>query len=174
MMSMSWMLCSSRAPAPARATSPRQVDLYMPCSGMYWSSRNITLMTRPLAGSAIRVRNQQKAGEKRRTSPTWLTTPARRDDLGHGRGPGQIGGQGLLTEDGQPRAAAMSTRRACSEVQRADEDGVAAGQDLVLVVAHGGPGRGGEGLGPGPVGVVDAGPGHHVTGAQQRARGRWR
>ena len=30
-MSTSWMLCSSRAPDPARATSPRQVDLYMPC-----------------------------------------------------------------------------------------------------------------------------------------------
>ncbi len=117
MMSTSWMLCSSSAPAPARATSPRQVDLYMPCSGMYWSSWSMTLMTRPLVGSVINLRIQQKAGEKRSTSPTWFTTPASRTTSAIRTAPARSVARGFSQKMARPRAAAISTRRGCSDVQ---------------------------------------------------------
>ena len=55
-MSTSWIECSSSVPAPARSWSPRQVEAYMPWTGMYWSSRNTTDITRPASGSCTRWR----------------------------------------------------------------------------------------------------------------------
>ena len=45
-------------PACRRATSRRT----SPCTGMYWSSRKTTLITRPLSGSATRYRSRMNDG----------------------------------------------------------------------------------------------------------------
>ena len=74
-------------------------------------------MTRPLAGSAISCRNQQKAGEKRRTRPTWLTTPASRTTAAISVAPARSVAKGFSQKTASLRSAALATRRGCSEVQ---------------------------------------------------------
>jgi hypothetical protein len=83
---------------------------------MNWSSRNTTLITRPLAGSAARWRSRLNAGEWRSTSPTWLTTPARSTAAAMARAPGASVASGFSQNTARPRSTAASTSRGCSEV----------------------------------------------------------
>src|SRR2546423_922387 len=83
---------------------------------MNWSSRNTTLIGRPLAGSAAIALSMPKAGECRSTSPTWLTTPARSTESFMARADSRSIANGFSQKTGSPRAAAASTRRGCSAV----------------------------------------------------------
>ena len=84
---------------------------------MYWSSRNPTDITRPLAVSCTRSRTSAKAGERRSTRPTWLVTPASATVAAMARAPARSVASGFSQNTARPRAAAASTRRRCSDVQ---------------------------------------------------------
>ena len=127
---------------------------------MYWSSRNTTLIGRPLLGSAANAFSIPNAGEWRSTRPTWLTTPASLDRCGHLGGRRQVDRQRLLAEHGQPSLGRRRHQPGMLGRPGADVDGVARVEDLVLRAAHRGPCRQGELLGPLLVGVVHAGPRH--------------
>ena len=83
---------------------------------MYWSSRNTTLIGRPLLGSSASAFSIPNAGEWRSTRPTWLIDAGPLDRLGHLRGGGQVDAERLLAEHGQARCAAAATSRGCSAV----------------------------------------------------------
>ncbi len=122
---------------------------------MNWSSRNTTLITRPLSGWSIRLFRNKNAGESRSTRPTWFTTPAACTASIIRRASSRLVASGFSQNTGNPRAddsfdGSRMVRCPGAHVHRIDVV-----EKLVLGRHHRGATRGGEGLGLPRVGIVD-------------------
>ena len=94
----------SRRPARSSGTCPGSG-----CTGRPAARRPCG---RPARGSARSSRTMVKAGERRRTSPTWLVTPASwTTAVSRRSASGQVGGQRLLAEHGLAPFDRVDARR---------------------------------------------------------------
>ena len=162
-MSRSWIECSSSVPAPALDRRPARSSRSAPCTGMYWSSRKTTAITRPRLGRLDEVPGPDERRGAPQDQPDLVRDARPGDRVGHGLGRGEVGRQRLLAEHGQPPLGRRGHQAGVLGGPRADVDRVAAVEHLVLARAHDRAARGGEPGRPLRVGVVARRPVRRAT-----------